>query len=290
MTEQSNNENDSFDIEDKNQKRINDYWTPERLNKAIPHPLPEVTEEEKENLKKKMHSPLVTIECVEPYMPGTDLSDGTPTKADVGKRPFWNGGKLYYTKPDGKDYVASAQFCGKDNILLTAAHCIRDHKTGKWSTNVRFYRAYNDGGGQSVNVTRLTTKKAWVTGGEYDFRFDYSFLVTAAKSEKGWLGWKTGIPYSSWTAIGYPFNYDDGKYMQKVAGNKGKISGGEVEMLGNPMESGCSGGAWIGDLTASGGVGNYVIGLNSNHSTHQNEWSPFFDTGFSSLYRYVTGE
>ena len=292
MTNNKKNGNDSFNIDEKKQNEITDYWTPERRKKAIPYPIPTVTKKEKDKLKKKNHSFEERIESIESYIPDSksesDTSDGEPTNANVKERPFWNGGKLFFTGSDGKDYVGSAQFCGQNNILLTAAHCIRDSETGEWYKNVRFYRAYNNGGGQHVKVAQLTTKSAWVTGvKEVNFQYDYSFLVTSTKSGAGWLGWKTGIPYSNWTAIGYPINYGSCKYMQKVVGTKGKGSGGVIEMLGNPMTNGCSGGAWIGDLTIPHVGGNYAIGLNSYTIHDGNIWGPLFDSGFSDLYYYA---
>lgn len=291
MKGQKTNENESVTFEKSELDQIESYWTEERMEKALPHPSPEVSKEELDKLKGKFKTSGV-IESVEGYDSELGLLTGTPEKANVKERPFWNGGKIFFTKPDGKDYVGSAQFCGDAYIVLTAAHCIRDNKTGEWYKNVLFKRAYSNGGGQKVKIKTLATKSAWYNGSDskpYDV--DYGFLVATTKSGAGWLGWKTLIPYSNWTAIGYPTNYGNTKYMQKVTGSKGSASSGIVEMLGNPMISGCSGGAWIGDLTTPHVGGNYAIGLNSFHYTSEpeNEWSPLFDSGFSSLYYYALG-
>ncbi|MFN8333609.1 MAG: hypothetical protein U0U09_00690 [Cyclobacteriaceae bacterium] len=292
MKKLQNNENDSFTIIKKDLNEIDRYWTEERMAKAIPHPSPKVSKKMLARLKKKINVTGI-VESVE----GSDVNQknaGTkPQRANVKKRPYWNGGKIFFTKPNGEDYVGSAQFCGDAYIVLTAAHCIRDNKTGAWYKNVVFRRGYHDGGGQKITIKTLTTKAAWHNGTDnLPFEFDYSFLVAKTKSGAGWLGWKTLIPYSTWTAIGYPVAYDKGKYMQEVTGSKGNNNEpGLVEMLNNPMGPGCSGGAWIGELSTPHSTGNYAIGLNSFHFESQpnNEWSPLFDSSFSNLYRFALG-
>ncbi len=291
MKEQKSNGNESISLEASELKQLDSYWTDERMEKAIPLPSPKISKEELDRLKEKFKANGI-IESVEGYNAELESVAGTPEKANVKERPFWNGGKLYFTKPDGKDYVGSAEFCGDAHIVLTAAHCIRDNKTGEWYKNVVFKRAYDNGGGQKVEIKILTSKSAWHNGsGDKPYEVDYSFLVAKTKSGAGWLGWKTSIPYSNWTSIGYPKNYGKTKYMQKVTGSKGKVSGGVVEMLDNAMNGGSSGGAWIGDLTTSPVGGNYAIGLNSFHydAAPGNEWSPLFDDKFSNLYYYALG-
>ena len=46
------------------------------------------------------------------------------------------GGKLYFTTPDG-DYVCAAQFVSK-NVVLTAAQCLQDDKSGDYYDNMQF--------------------------------------------------------------------------------------------------------------------------------------------------------
>lgn len=263
-----------------------EYWTDERIAAAKPIEPEPPTEEELSRLAEiPLKEPPAGPQVIE-ASPGE--VEGTPEKANVKERPFWNGGKLYFTKPGEGDFYGSAEFVGNKRVLLTAAHCVIDgnSKTPKWYKNFHFRRAYNNGGGQHVGWQCMAVWNLYFAYGK-NRAYDYAFIHTNKDSGAGWLGMKSGIPYNSWTAIGYPKNYGDGKYMQRVDGTKGQVTGGRVEMLGNPMEGGCSGGAWIAELTIPHVGGNYAVGLNSSHTTSTNEWSPYFDSNTFDLYYYV---
>ena len=185
MAERQLNENESNGVDQDAQKEIDEYWTPERREQASPEPLPEITQEELEALieksRKEEGQPTERVESLESYSPEPEATTGTPTEADVGERPFWNGGIIFFTKPDGTDMYGSAEFCGQNNIVLTAAHCVRDHQSGEWYKNVWFARAYrNLLWAQTVSIGWLTTKKAWhsgTSGAPHDV--DYAFLTTS---------------------------------------------------------------------------------------------------------------
>lgn len=295
MKTEHNQGRDIIHFDDNDLAAVESYWTDERMANAIPVSMPEISQEELARLKKKATAiQAEETRSVDSFDPDSD-SDDTPTdlegaaksRANVKKRPFWNGGKFFFTKSDGKDYAGSAQFCGSPYIILTAAHCVRDNVTGDYYTNFMFRRAYKNGGGQKVSIKKAVTQAGWVTGSNivaYDL--DYSFMVANKESGAGWLGWQTNIPYSSFTAIGYPSNIEKGKYMQQFTGQLSTNAGGVVSMLNNPMGPGCSGGAWIGDLTIPHVGGNYAIGLNSYSVSGQTdtEWSPLFDSAFADLY------
>lgn len=266
-----------------NMAKEENYWTEERMNNAIPLPLPEVSDEELEILLGGKGQADIDVQTQEGS--GRALTPGVPVRANVGQRPFWNGGVLFFTKPNGKNYQCTAEFTGQNNILLTAAHCVRDGNTGAWYSNFNFRRAYNNGGGQSVGWQCAMAYYMWASP-PMNFKYDYAFIHTTSKSGAGWLGWKTQIPYTTWTAIGYPQNYGNNRYMYEDEGSKGPVSNGIVQMNNNPMNFGASGGAWIAELTIPHVGGNYAVGLNSfiNSSNPGKMWGPLFDSGFVSLY------
>ena len=242
------------------------YWTKKRMESATPMPSPTLSEEELQNLLERYRAESATDKGDQilsaPASAPKPMASGVPTRANVKERPYWNGGKLYFKNAEGKDYICSAEFSGQNNILLTAAHCVRDGKTGKWHSNFVFYRAYNGGGGQRLGWTCASAYYMWASPPN-NFKYDYAFIHTNGNSGAGWLGLMPNIPYSTWTAIGYPVNYSKNKYMYKVVGQKGTNSGGVVEMKNNPMREGASGGAWIGDVTVPHVGGNWAIGVNS---------------------------
>lgn len=277
-------------------KAVEDYWTEERMKAAKPLDLPTLAPEQHRKLLQiplgpEAKEPPKVAEPGDGTAKGGAPSDpspkGAPAKANVRERPFWNGGKWFFTKASGGDYVCSAEFVGSKRVVMTAAHCVMDGATGQWHKNFKFVRAYDNGGGQSVGWDCMSVKTAWHTSGP-NYPYDYAFVYASSDSGAGWLGLMTDIPYSQFWAIGYPGNYDNGKYMYKVEGTKGTVSGGTVAMNGNPFGGGSSGGAWIGDLTTPVAAGNYAIGLNSYYVGHTDPmYSPYFDNVTFGLYEYV---
>ena len=285
----------------KSARKIEEYWTEERMENAIPVPNPEISEEEfqrlintpqEEESKSQEESKSVESSFVGESKVIVDTA-GVPTRANVHERPFWNGGKFFFTKPDGGNYVCSAEFVGSNRVIMTAAHCLRSKDTGEWYSNFLFRRAYENGGGQKVGWECAVLWSDWFvgSGNPSNRKRDYGFLYADRDSGAGWLGLRTHIPYSTWTAIGYPSNYGSNKYMYKVDGSKGTVGNGIVEMKDNPMRSGNSGGAWIGDLTTSHVSGNYAIGLNSFHrSDPTSEFGPYFDSNTFRLFEFAKNQ
>lgn len=272
---------------DEEQQATDDYWTEERIATAQPVPSPSPSPQEQEALPAKPvpEELLDALRAFPPSLPSFDgdssgmameaVSDGDVTKANVKQRPFWNGGKLFFSTQDGKNYVASAEFVASNRVLMTAAHCIIDESTGLYYKNFQFRRAYNDGGGQKVSIIGDLIWSSYYNNGSVNWAYDYAFMRTGTDSGAGWLGFKTGLPYNSMTAIGYPGNYFGGKSMARVTGSKGGISSNIATMRDNRLGPGSSGGAWIGDLTIDTVGGNYAIGLNSYGSPQK---GPYFDS------------
>ncbi len=202
--------------------------------------------------------------------------DGVPEGADVNQRPFWDAGRLYFTSQKG-DFFCTAEFVGSNQVLMAAAHCLMDDE-GHWNTNFVFDPRYR---GKQRFKTSGTGCKAvpskYITQAGVNNAADYGF-ITAFRPGPGWLGLKTEIPYDHWTAIGYPENYGDTRYLQQVNGSKGSFDkNSAVLMLNNPMGPGSSGGAWIAELNASDHPGgNYAIGLNGV-IINNGLYGPYFD-------------
>ena len=270
---------------------IEEYWTAERLSAAAPFDLPTLSEAQLLRLlepDEPTELPPESSLSIESYHPDLAAAVGVPEPANVKERPFWNGGKFFFTADDGKNYWCTAEFTGNNRTVMTAAHCVMNAANGVWHTNFNFRRAYNNGNGQSVGWECMSVWPNWHTSGP-QYPYDYAFIYTDTDSGAGWLGFKAGIPYSSWTSIGYPGNYGGGKLMYKVVGTKGTVANQIVQMVGNPMGGGSSGGAWIGDLTTSHVGGNYAIGLNSfgYGSEPNNTYGPLYDQSTYNLLVYV---
>lgn len=202
----------------------------------------------------------------------------TPTQADVDEHPYDKAGKLVYTKPDGTRWHCSAQFVGSGSIIMTAAHCVRNKDDGRWNSNFLFLRARTPNGqAQRVEAFGPATYRGFWDGNL--IRWDYAFLRTRQASPVGHMPLRLTIPDTSFEAIGYPGAHSNGNRMMKVTGTKGQVRNGTVQMLGNNMRSGNSGGMWHSGE---------AIGLNSSHLSSRNEWGPYFDGAVQDLWTYAS--
>jgi len=215
---------------------------------------------------------------------------GQPAKVSVSDLPYANAGKLIF-EVGGSEAACTAEFVGNYDILLTAAHCVRDGFSGQWFSAFRFYRGYHKGNGQFVTVRCMATWSDWWSSGSPNYGVDYAFIKTNEHSAAGWFGLETGLSYSMWNALGYPEELSSGQVQYAVLGTAGTVSSSRIEMVGNPMGPGSSGGAWSGDVTNSALSGNHVFSVNSSHDqSGQNMYGPLFDAAVANLYNYVEND
>ena len=285
MTNKNPEQDEVFSTKDET-KTLSDTEEQELLRTAIPMPTPELTDEELEELRQLE---LKKVDELEPESKNESKIGllGTPSEADINVSPYKYGGKLYFTASDGVNYTCSAQFVGEYNILLTAAHCVRDHISGTFFSNFRFYRAYDNGSYGRMFTTNVSgTKAGWVNETSARRRYDYAFLRTTVNSDVGYMGYKTLQNENNWTAFGYPQNYGNNQIMYKVDGTRGEVTGGTVEMLGNPMRSGNSGGA---RFIAASPNNRQALGNDAFHRTGNttDEWGPVFNNSTFTLLRAV---
>ncbi len=248
-------------------EQIMAYWTPERKQAAIA--IEAFIEPELE---------LESVVGVE-NAPTTD-----PKQADLTKRPFEAGGKLFFTL-DNKDYVGSASIVGQNNILLTAAHCVQDSKTGDIAENFLFSRCYEgEISAEDIAFKKIVLKDNWAK--EKSRKWDYAFAILAKESNvsKPLKYATTDIAGKTITAFGYPGNYFEGAQMVYINGQATKGNNNLWRIPGNKMLTGCSGGPWVLDDNET------VVGLNgaSNSLKTPNVLlSPVFDSEFEALYQYA---
>lgn len=255
---------------DKSPFDVRQYWSPERKKAAVPAPMgvmptalemPEAANEE----------------------PATD-----PKQADLSKMPFTACGKLFFTM-DGVDYVASANIFMHRNMLLTAAHCIQDNKTGNVGENFVFEQCYaGEDSSEDFYIKTVALKENWYL--VKDYKFDFAIAILDKNSDFGEpLRYSTtpDVVGKRVTSMGYPVSYFDGDQMMYAQGPVSTRVGQEGHwiMYGSKMGPGSSGGAWVleDNLTA--------VGLNAYIVTSGKEimysGSPQFNDDFEKLYQYA---
>ena len=227
---------------------IRQYWTPERKAAAISviGSGPEFT-----GIPGEENAP--------PPPPATD-----PKPANLAEMPFTTGGKLFYSM-NGKNYVASANIFMRNNMLLTAAHCIQDKTSGCVGENYLFELCYS--GESSVDDFTFKTialRENWYL--QKNVKYDYAIAILNKNSNVATpLRYSTeNIQNKTITSMGYPVAYSGGAQMMFTKGPAIPLYG-HWAMFGSKMSGGSSGGAWVLEDNVT------VVGLNAYVSTSGKE-------------------
>ena len=255
-------------ILDKSPQDVRSYWTPERKKAAIP-----------------THRADAVADAPDMPPDGANAAPTTdPKQADMSKMPFITGGKLFFTL-DGVDYVASGNIFMKNNLLLTAAHCVQDDNTGHLAENFVFERCYTgELSTEDFTFRTVALKENWYT--EKDNKWDYAIAILNRDStaEKPLQYRIENLLGRTVTASGYPTDIFDGAQMMYITGAVSERPDSWM-IRGGKLTNGASGGAWVLE------DGETVVGLNSFSGTTAKGvayiGSPKFDAEFDKLYNYV---
>ena len=256
---------------DKSSQDVRLYWTPERKRAALPARMFRTGVEQ---VPETNGSPVLSR-----FDPPSE-----PKQAALGKMPFSTGGKLFFTL-DGVDYVGSGNIFMKQNLLLTAAHCVQDDVTGHLAENFVFERCYSgEESAEDFTFKTVALKENWHI--EKDNKWDYAIAILDKDSAVA-----TPLKYSlesafekEVAAMGYPLDFYGGAQMMYINGTVTQRRD-YWTIVGGKLTNGASGGAWVlkDNVTA--------VGLNS-FSTKTAKGgiymgSPKFDEEFEKLYKYV---
>lgn len=215
-----------------------------------------------------------------PLTPPPGLEEGTAApgtmRPDVAKRPYSAFGRLD-TVVDGVNRYCTAQLVEGTNILLTAAHCVRNNQNGNWVSDFRFWRAA--GIDQSEPLRKplcIATKKDWVGPppanfpGRFFWPADYAFIVFREALGQQFFRLGVDAPNGTVSAFGYPVGLGSHKTLIRVDGRLEKerdFAMAAVEHTEPALGLGMSGGAWVAGLNEGEGGAGDVVGLSTTSST-----------------------
>jgi hypothetical protein len=196
--------------------------------------------------------------------------------ANVANPPFSLAGKFLSNVDDERRYC-TAQFVEGTDVLLTAAHCVRN-KDGVWLSKFEF--APVGSSKTTISDARcIGTKSDWVTGksGAWYYPADYAFIILKAPSSSAYLKLDFASQANFATTIGFPLNIDGGAQLYQASGAFARETWPDGVKTGEDFGSithgeprfglGISGGAWITDLKPGQlDTGNKVVGLNGSGS------------------------
>jgi len=250
------------------------YWSPQRISGAKALTIPVLSSDQRKMLMLGQ-AERDDEDFALPASPSVKglTSPGDPQRADVTISPHSLVGKLLFTK-DGQDSYCTAQLVGDDSMIITAAHCVRDEKGGRFFEKFSFVPGFQDGTNRFAAVRCVGTWSAFPHPRLPNYALDYAFgkLATPLNAH---LALKPRLPVDEWISVGYPEDVDGGQRQQFVRGGKRIVVSNIVEMSENRMNGGASGGGFIADQT--------VIGVNSFRSGVY-MYGPYFDRGLRLLY------
>lgn len=262
-------------------------WGKERMRRARSMPLPELA---------------IIFEPLPPGPPPLRIEVLPPSDIPSAREalparllapPLKWAGKLFYRRPEG-DWVCSAQFIAP-HVILTAAHCVRDHDTGKYFSNFAFALQYDKGNfSHRYGWKCAVTPAGWTSHSDDAWQWDYAMLLADDVSKTGHFGTRYGWQgaYDHASKIGYPKDVASGEIMQVDEGSL-VVGKGLVKLNhGNPNSGkGSSGGAWVGKYSASDQKdANFVLSLTSFGRTEEPgvAYGPYFNDEFKRLLDYVS--
>jgi hypothetical protein len=187
--------------------------------------------------------------------------------------------------------MCTAQFI-KPNVLLTAAHCLKDLQTnpvGPWPDPTKgiFYLQYqNDSGRGPFHIVCAVTNPLWTYPPNYTsltanqqeaaqvaaFQHDFAMIMVDASSPTGVmpyaLDWKG--KYTSVIRVGYPVDILDAAIVQEAGGDlffsnaipMGIDSQPNIVVQWGPVTEatqGMSGGAWIANFSVNEGPNSNIL-------------------------------
>jgi V8-like Glu-specific endopeptidase len=280
--------------------RVKEFWTPTRIEEALPLPLPTVFLPRRlKELQRAKHAMGATTAAgpviSEPSSPDQDGIEPTASGFDthlVGNLsvyPYAIVGKLYMTFGTS-NYVGSAWVIGESTVF-TAGHCVHD-KTAGWAKNVLFRAQYNNGSSAGDwPLGTLASLSGWTQDEDFEFDMGMGIAATPIRPVTGKAGWIANVGqiqgkirsvgYPAQAISGYAF---DGQRMWECNGDHLETEDGIIGMSNN-MTGGCSGGP--GYYPRSGQQ--YAIWVNSFRYTSEPNIlrSPYFATNFLNLIQWM---
>jgi V8-like Glu-specific endopeptidase len=291
---------------------LREYWTPERMasarnadNLEAGAPAAESRSAQTTSAGEPVSVPGATGSL------GADPNGGAQNYASQIQGPYTNlpyrtNGKIFFRKASGGDFVCSGTLVNnpRQNLVITAGHCVHGGKNGSFHTNWSFVPGYdgsspfNSNPYGSFGAFRLSTRTEWINNSNN--RQDIGVAILNNQSNGQPLGARIGgqgIRFSqsasqTFTDFGYPASppFNGATQWQCVSTLRGRDAampgaGPEPLRIQCDMTGGSSGGGWLINI-ASNGLG-FVNSVNSYGYPNTDvgfEYGPYFGTEAQSLY------
>ncbi|GAA1346421.1 trypsin-like serine peptidase [Arthrobacter roseus] len=244
-----------------------DYWTPERMENAIPGSvLAEQSKAQSSVMAKANQATVQRGEHVTITGNNSDKSkkgNGAATPTAGSENPVDHIGKVFFSL-GGSNYVCSGNAVTSNNqsTVSTAGHCLNEGP-GAFATKWIFVPAYENGNAPygEWSAEELFAPTQWVNQG--NMAYDTGFAVVAPLNGQslGEVVGASGLDFNAereqnYTAYGYPAGAPfDGQTLKSCSGQATPDTiSPEFETQGIPcdMTGGSSGGPWFINSDSSG--------------------------------------
>jgi hypothetical protein len=243
--------------------------------------------------------------------PADDLGAGGGAAATQVPKPYTNlpdrtNGKVFF-RMRGGTFVCSGTLVNnpRQNLVVTAGHCVHSGERGTWHTDWVFVPAYDGtaaSGSQAPYGTfgawRLATRQSWIDSSNH--RQDIGIAILNNQSNGQPLGARIGgqgIRFNqstsqTWTDFGYPASppFNGQTQWQCVSTLKGRDSaipgaGPDPLRIERNMTGGSSGGGWLISIGSDGlGFVNSVNSYGYPNFDPGYEYGPYFGSEAQALY------
>ncbi|WP_165977536.1 trypsin-like serine peptidase [Nonomuraea diastatica] len=295
------------------QQRVLDYWTPQRMAKALPIELLGLVTSGKgllSDLTGGRVLPALTGQTAGQAVPGRTArtavprhhAAAAPSASTVGTR--WGSGGLVarttgrvFLTVAGADFVCSASTVKSANkdLVVTAGHCVKDG-AGEWAANWTFVPGYGSGGkapfGQ-YTARRMFVPDPWSRSGDDNYDVGMVALATSRGRHVADVVGTQEIAFNAprgGQAYGFGYPADppyDGGHLVYCAGRLRNDPHGQTrdQGLGCAMTAGSSGGPWMTTFNAATGRGTITSLSSFKYSDDQRTmYGPYFGDAAKALY------
>ena len=289
-----------------------EFWTRERIQKAMENPLDMIIELPSQKTETLPESINGTPKSSEPFIPNginrnfltekeviSSVGEASAVKCpassyetgyfpNYSQYPERTQGMLAISKGNDLYAVCSATLIGS-NMIMTAAHCVAD--SGEWYSDWAFVPGFNGSSNWKPYGIGLA-KYVFIYSGWFNNSYlpaDVAFIVLKQPlgDQVGWLGIKVNqTREQGWLQVGYPadypyqwvtlaYNISSYGYDECRAGTPCLIA------VGSLLTKGSSGGPWVM-------ADNYINGVNSAKPSDcyiETTLSPYFGDKIWDLYQ-----
>lgn len=271
-----------------------DYWTPERMKRAIPIPDPPAPDPARTAPPGARGGPTGPSGSTPPASAIASAANslaGGDQQLAAAINESAAAGKVFFRKPSGGDFSCSANALNSPSkqLVITAGHCVHEGRGGNFMQNWVFVPRYRNGVRPfgTFSAKQFITFTSWINNSDLSrdvgmvttFPLNGNKLVNVVGGNG--LAWNQSRAVDV-TILAYPSNFGGGQSQFVCQGRTSDGGGGTIK-IGCNFGPGSSGSAWLLNFNNSNGLG-LANGAMSTIDTAGVNRSSYFDTAVMNMF------